>query len=237
VLGYRSTSTVMSVENFMRDYYRTAKTIAEITEKVINRTMAEITKKLLHHKTVKISDIGEGFVKYGNQLSLKNKTLFAEKPKRLLTVFMYAATKGLKISDNTYDTIRENLYLIDGKYIKQHGELFLKILSRFPNAGEICSRMAKAGILSGMIPEFEGIVCKPQFDYYHHYTVDEHTFIALGYIDKLITSNPPHLAIYQEVYTQLKRKDLLALAIFLHDIGKGQGKNHSQVGARMSASA
>ena len=233
-LGYHSTSTIMSVEKFMRDYYKTAKTIAEITERVINRTMAELTLKMLHRKSVKMSDLGEGFIKYGNQLTLKSKSVFIEKPKRLLTVFMFASVQGLKISDSTYDAIRSSLYMIDGKYIRQHGELFLKILSRFSDSSEICSRMAKAGVLQAMIPEFEEIDCKPQFDYYHHYTVDEHTFLALGYIDRLLLDNPPHLSIYLEVLNALERKDLLALSIVLHDIGKGQGKNHSEVGARMS---
>lgn len=233
-LGYFSTSTMMSVENFMREYYKNAKTISEITERVINRTMAELTQKMLHHKSMKITDLSEGFIKYGNQLSLKNKTVFAEKPKRLLSVFLFASVQGLKISDSTYDVIRSSLYMVDGKFIRQHGEFFLKIISRFPDSSEICTRMAKAGILQAIIPEFEEIDCKPQFDYYHHYTVDEHTFLALNYIDKLLLSSPPYLSIYSKVLTKLKRKDLLALSIILHDIGKGQGKNHSEVGARMS---
>ncbi|WP_022852282.1 [protein-PII] uridylyltransferase [Limisalsivibrio acetivorans] len=233
-LGYSNTASALGVESFMRNYYITAKTIAEITEKVINRALSEMTmRKFNTGRTYKV-DIGEGFLQYANKLTLKNKSVFEEKPKRLISVFLYAAAKGLKISDSTFDTIRENLYLIDGTYIKEHGKLFLKAISRFPQAGEICTRMAKAGVLQAMIPEFEEIVCKPQFDYYHHYTVDEHTFLALTYIDKLSSSLPPHLSPYQKVISELGRKDLLALSILLHDIGKGQGKNHSIVGMRMS---
>lgn len=232
--GYNSTSTVLSVENFMRDYYKNARTIAEITERVINRTMAELTLKMLHRKSVKVSDIGDGFIKYGNQLSIKSKDIFVEKPKRLITVFNYASVQGLKISDTTYDAVRASLYLIDSKFLRQYGELFLKTISRFPDSSEICSRMGKAGVLQAMIPEFEEIDCKPQFDYYHHYTVDEHTFLALGYIDRLLLDSIPQHAVYLKVLNSLERKDLLALSIILHDIGKGQGKNHSQVGAKMS---
>ncbi len=76
---------------------------------------------------------------------------------------------------------------------------------------------------------------RPQFDYYHHYTVDEHTILALDYIDKLVGGSiPPSLSEYQSTIQKLERKDLLALSIILHDIGKGQGKNHSIVGAKMS---
>jgi len=232
-MGYVTTSSIHRAELFMRDYYKTAKLIAAIADKVINRTLTEFIQKKLNRK-VYINDISRGFLQYGNLLTLKSKDLFLEKPERMLQAFSTAADRGLKISDSTYDTIRKNLYMVDGAYLKKHGELFVRIISKFPNSGKIMERMAKSGLLQAMIPEFDQLDCMPQFDYYHHYTVDEHTFLALKYIDGLSSVQPPSTEAYAQAYRSLKRKDLLAMSILLHDIGKGQGKNHSIVGAHMS---
>lgn len=232
-LGYAGTHSVQSVEIFMRDYYMKAKEIAEITQKVINRTMAKISARKLIKKTY-VTALSDGFAQYANTLTVSSKEIFKDVPRRLITVFSYAANKGLKISDGTCELIKENLYHIDDAFIKEHGKLFIKTISSFPNSFRIVTDMYRCRVLQCMIPEFEELECRPQFDYYHHYTVDEHTILALNYIDKIAGSVPPSLSLYQEALNKTERKDLLALSILLHDIGKGQGKNHSLVGAKMS---
>lgn len=232
-LGYTATSSVQSVELFMRDYYITAKTTAEITQKVINRTMVEISRKMFSRKVFS-ARLSDGFVQYENTLTVESKNIFDETPRKLISVFTYAAQKGLKLADSTIDLIKEKTYLIDPEFIQTHGALFLKAISSFPNSSRIVSNMAKCGVLQAIIPEFEFIICRPQFDYYHHYTVDEHTYLAMSFLDKMCGSLPPHLEQYQAAFNRLRRKDLLALSLLLHDVGKGQGKNHSIVGAKMA---
>ena len=232
-LGYTATSSIQSVELFMRDYYIMAKTTAEITQKVINRTLAEISKKLFSKKVFS-QRLSDGFVQYANTLTVESKNLFDENPRRLISVFTYSALKGLKLADTTADLIREKTYLIDDEFRLAHGALFLKAISSFPNSSRIVSNMAKCNVLQAMIPQIEKIICRPQFDYYHHYTVDEHTYLAMSYLDKMTGTLPPHLEQYQVAFNRLKRKDLLALSLLLHDIGKGTGKNHSITGALMS---
>jgi [protein-PII] uridylyltransferase len=232
-LGYSGTDSVQSVEIFMRDYYLRAKQMAEITNKVINRTMLKLPAKKLTKK-VHIAKLSEGYAQYANTLTVTSKDIFKESPRKLITVFTFAAGRGLKMSDSTCELIRDNVYLIDDEYVKEYGKTFLKAISSFPNAFRIVSDMYKCRVLQSMIPEFHGLECRPQFDYYHHYTVDEHTILALSYIDKIAASIPPSLNSYQEALVKMERKDLLALVILLHDIGKGYGKNHSLLGAEMS---
>jgi [protein-PII] uridylyltransferase len=232
-LGYSGTHSVQSVELFMRDYYLRAKQTAGITQKVINRTMLKITAKKLLSKPY-IAKLSEGFAQYANTLTVVSKDIFQENPRKLITIFTFAANRGLKISDSTCELIVDNIHLIDEAFLKEHGKTFLKAISMFPSSFRIVSDMYKCRVLQKMIPEFEALECRPQFDYYHHYTVDEHTILALSYIDKIAGSIPPAISSYQEALQQLERKDLLALAILVHDIGKGQGKNHSLVGAKMS---
>lgn len=234
-LGYENHDDTLGVEDFMRDYYMSARNIAEVADKVIIRTLSGMTLSKFLQKPV-IKDFQNGTAQYGNKFTIVDKDIFVKNPKQLLGVFQTSVELGLKLSYPTYDVIRENLHLIDDDYRREYGQFFLKVISKFPNAGKVVSRMAKAGILQSMIPEFKFLECKPQFDYYHHYTVDEHTYYALTFIDGLFGVIPPRLKPYQEALVRVTRKDLLALAVLLHDIGKGRGKNHSIVGAEMSKS-
>jgi len=232
-MGYSGTDSVQSVELFMRDYYIRAKDVAEITNKVINRTMLKLPVKNLNKKPY-IAKLSDGYAQYANTLTVLSKDIFAESPRKLITIFSYASRRGLKLSDSTCDLIRENVHLIDNAFINEYGKTFLKTISAFPTSFRVVSDMYKCRVLQAMIPEFEGLECRPQFDYYHHYTVDEHTILALSYIDNIASSIPPSLNTYQQALLSMERKDLLALSILLHDIGKGQGKNHSLLGAKMS---
>ncbi|MBZ4642983.1 MAG: glnD [Deferribacteraceae bacterium] len=230
--GYLNTSSMMAVEVFLMDYYRAARKIKEISRKVIDNT---IVKFIFKDKTSKsIRNITSDLFKYENLITTNNKDYFLSNHKNILYVFYYAAQNSLKFSDSLRELLSESLYLISEGFVKKHGGLFLKIISSTPFASKILTLMADTGVLQKFIPEFEKIVCKPQFDMYHHYTVDEHTILAVNYIDKLHEILPDKYIDYQNEFKELKRKDLLILAILLHDIGKGQGKNHSVVGAKMS---
>jgi len=233
-LGYLSTSDIMAVERFLKDYYIAARHISEITETVMGATIVKIAGNRQSGVNSAIS-LGYGFYKYNRYLTVSNKDIFKNDPFKLLKIFSTASSKGLKFSDPTLQLINENLYLIDEYFIKKHGRYFLKLISNFPDSSKTVKKLIQTGVFFKFIPEFEQIVCKAQFDMYHHYTVDEHTIIALQFIDNLSQALPVRYRRYQEVYRSLNRHDLLGLAIILHDIGKGQGKNHSEVGARMAA--
>lgn len=232
-LGYLDSSYSLGVELFLRDYYRAVRVISDIThkvfEKVFNNYVINNNLKKIH-----MEDLGFGLVKYENLLTVKRNDIFEEYPSLLVNIFTIAAKNGLRISDGTSQLIKENIYLIDEHYLKKYGYQFLKAISDFPNSFKVANLMLKDGVLTRFIPEFADIYCKAQFNTYHHYTVDEHTLLALKYIDELSNIFTNKYADYQKVLSEIKRKDLLAMAVLLHDIGKGQGKNHSEVGAKMA---
>lgn len=232
-LGYITTSMSLNVEHFLRDYYVHARNISQITKKVINKGLQEIVYNKTHKKAT-IRKLGYGLIQYNNYLTAEHPDIFVKNNELLINVFYIAAARSLKLSDKLINIIRNNLYLIDENYLKKYGKLFLKVISSFPYSYKITKNMLNTGVLESIIPEFKEIICRVQYDLYHHYTVDEHTILALKFIDDLITSANPRNKNYIDAYKRLKRKDLLALSILLHDIGKGQGFNHSVVGAKMS---
>lgn len=234
-LGYSDTSNVLAVEQFLKNYYITARSIADITDTILESTISKITSKS-PSSVNKPTSLGYGFYKYNRYLSVDSVDIFKKDPPKLLKIFKVATDKGLRFSDAAMNLIKENLYLIDAEFVKNYGRYFLDIISSFPKSAKTVNKLIKTNVFFKFIPEFSHIVCKAQFDMYHYYTVDEHTIIALRHIDDLASTLPQRYHVYQEVLKSLKRKDLLALSILLHDIGKGQGKNHSELGAKMAVS-
>jgi [protein-PII] uridylyltransferase len=233
LFGYIDTSLSLGVELFMKDYYKAANIVQQKVNKIINLSLQKIFK----HSDVNPSNfhyLGFGFYKYNNCITFKDNDFFIKNPNNLILIFYLAAYRNLKITDIEKDIIRENTYLIDNKYIREHANLFMKTLASFPYSSVIARNMVETGVLQKFIPEFEDILCRPQFDYYHHYTIDEHTLLALKNIDSLVTINDSKTMPFIKSFQELKRKEILAMSILLHDIGKGRGKNHSLIGSKIA---
>jgi [protein-PII] uridylyltransferase len=115
--------------------------------------------------------------------------------------------------------------------------LFVEILTSFKAPDITLRRMNEAGILGQFLPEFGRVVAQMQHDMYHVYTVDEHSIQAVGILSKiengsLADDHPLSARIVHEV---LSRR-VLYLATFIHDIAKGRGGDHSELGAEIALS-
>jgi [protein-PII] uridylyltransferase len=93
----------------------------------------------------------------------------------------------------------------------------------------------EAGFLGRFIPEWARIVGLMQFDTYHVFTVDEHTIEAIGVLQQIDRSELNEIApVATELMTQLQSRRALYVATLLHDIAKGRGGDHSELGARFA---
>jgi len=100
---------------------------------------------------------------------------------------------------------------------------------------EALQQMHHLGFLNRFIPEFERIYCKVQHDAYHIYTVDTHTLFAVEEIAKLWRGDHRDtLPLLTQLSLEVDKRWLLLLAVMLHDVGKGGGGGHAEVGAELS---
>jgi len=128
--------------------------------------------------------------------------------------------------DKIDDDMREN---------REATRIFLDLMLKHGNPERALRRMNELGVLSAFIPEFAPIVAMMQFNYYHHYTVDEHiiqTIKTLAQIERgeLIEELP----LSSRILEAGVNRRVLYLALFLHDIGKGRPEDHSIVGAQIA---
>jgi [protein-PII] uridylyltransferase len=117
----------------------------------------------------------------------------------------------------------------------QANAIFLKLLARSKDPERALRRMNECGLLGRFVPEFGRVVAMMQFNMYHSYTVDEHTIMALGGLRRLRDGELiADLPVTTEIIKAGVDMDVLAVALFLHDIGKGLPEDHSLVGARIA---
>ena len=116
-------------------------------------------------------------------------------------------------------------------------DLLLRVLQPRPGLYARLSEMHGHGLLGRLFPEFQKIYCHVIRDFYHKYTVDEHTLQTIHNVERLYkpcTRSRKRLA---AVLDEVDEPELLVLALLFHDVGKWTNKNHSEEGARMAVGA
>ena len=116
-------------------------------------------------------------------------------------------------------------------------EAFLQFLK--PSAGlyHRLSEMHENGLLGRMFPEFRKVYCRVIRDFYHKYTVDEHTLVTIRNLSDLTDpdSCPPSRRRFSGALAELEEPELIVLALLFHDVGKWTNKNHAEESCRMVA--
>lgn len=135
------------------------------------------------------------------------------------------------IEQNTWRTIRKAMLkqtqLVLSAEAKKY---FMRILDNPNRLANLLRRLHEMNVLEKIIPAFRHARWLLQFNQYHKYTVDEHTLIAVEKIADFQDDPTP----VGQAYREVQRKDLLHLAVLLHDVGKGYTGDHSEVGAELA---
>jgi [protein-PII] uridylyltransferase len=145
----------------------------------------------------------------------------------------HPTTKGVRAS--TIRLIREHRHLIDAKFRNdvRARSLFMEILRQPHGITHELRRMNAYGVLGAYLPEFGQIIGRMQYDLFHTYTVDEHTLFLVRNLRRFylrrFSHEFPHCS---EVMQRIPKPELLYIAGLYHDIAKGRGGDHSELGAQ-----
>ncbi len=236
-LGFFDTDRSYGVEDFMQRYYLAAKEISLLSEQLISRCTRGKSQVERVMSKLKARDIGDDLTEIDRQIHVlpKKRGLFREDPVRLLKVFWYAQQMGYSLSPEIKDSIRADLHLIDDAVRRSSRALgFLLAILREPRGVAATLRsMHELGALSAYIPEFAKLTCLVQFDFYHKYTVDEHTFLAIENLEHLENISGFYGEEFRSIAADAKKLETLRLALLLHDIGKGEGHGHVTKGVAL----
>ncbi|HYZ75536.1 MAG TPA: [protein-PII] uridylyltransferase [Chthoniobacterales bacterium] len=242
--NYPQKTVVRRSEAFMRDYFQHARTIYLTTTRITERfLLPESASKdtrpifgFLAKRKLKTEHF-DGFYSQNGLIYYENRDVFKEDPFRLLRVFLHAQQRELDLSPELEQLIRRRTRLINRtfQYARAARETFQAILSRKGQVGRILRMMHEVDVLGRYFPEFGEITCLVQHEFFHRYTVDEHTLQCIEKLDELIDTTDPKLADYQVLFRGVEDPFVLYLALLLHDTGKAAGARHHSEASALNA--
>jgi len=232
-MGYENEGGRHAVEFFMQDYFRHAGRIARVSGLLAMHFQQELHPQWLTRR----KEIGDGFTLEGIWIGVRDTHVFEEEPLRLLRIFHVAQEGRRRLSADALRLTREHVLLIDDDFraSAEACDVFLRILRHPRNVATTLKQMNDTGVLGRFIPDFRHAVGLGQFNNYHAYTVDEHTLRAIGEARNFAHGlHETRLDLAHEVFPKVTRPELLYLALLFHDIAKGKGGDHSELGEEIA---
>ncbi|HZP66467.1 MAG TPA: [protein-PII] uridylyltransferase [Rudaea sp.] len=221
----------LAVEQFMQGYYRAAIALERLSARFLSRCEEALDPDAQGPP----QRVSLDFVSIGGRLDSDAPDIFVQRPAALVDLFRvwgeHPELKGLRA--DLVQRIDEALASA-GDSLAHDAEVnaaFARLLRRGAPAVEALARMNRCGVLARYLPAFGRVVGRMQYDLFHVYTVDEHTIRVLRNVARF--ADPAacrEFAHAHDVWTRLVKPDLLLLAALFHDIAKGRGGDHSELG-------
>ncbi|MGH8279816.1 MAG: [protein-PII] uridylyltransferase [Gammaproteobacteria bacterium] len=230
--GYRDGPALRAVENFMQDYYRTIKELG-----LLNEILLQALDEILQPADASGAEpLSEHFEIRAGLLRQTEPYRFSRYPGAILELFrIWQQQAGLKgVDAATLRALRANLARIDDEFRADPANhaVFMQILRARAGVTHALRRMSRHGVLAAYLPAFGAIVGRMQYDLFHAYTVDEHILAVVSNLRRFALSRYDHeFPFCSEIMQALPKPELAYLAGLFHDIAKGRGGDHSELGA------
>lgn len=223
----------LAVEQFMQVYFRWALSLNQLSELLLQI----FDEAILHADNTEPARILDAdFEVLGGLLSARHNQVFVDTPANLLRVFVLIANDRTitGIASKTLRLLRAASHLIDLEFRADptNQQLFLSLMQSPFGVTKQLRRMARHGILGRYLPEFGQIIGQMQFDLFHAYTVDAHTLAVVANTRRFMRADyTEKFPVSTRIAQRLRKPELLYIAALYHDIGKGRGGDHSELGA------
>ncbi|MDH4562082.1 [protein-PII] uridylyltransferase [Pseudomonas sp. BN411] len=233
LLGFEDGDGKLGIERFMQKYYRVVMGVSELSD-LINQHFEEVI--LRAGESGQAQPLNSRFQLRDGYIEVTHPNVFKRTPFAMLEIFVLMAQhpeiKGVRA--DTIRLLRDSRHLIDDDFRKdiRNTSLFIELFKSTQGIHRNLRRMNRYGILGLYLPEFGQIIGQMQHDLFHIYTVDAHTLNLIKHLRKL---KWPELAekfpLASKLIDKLPKPELIYLAGLYHDIGKGRGGDHSELGA------
>lgn len=233
-LGFRGEEKLKGVEVFMRNYYLEASQVSRITALIIHRITEH--SAFPHRAALNGRNLREGVRVSKGHLWISDPSILTSEPGNLVRVFADLQQRGLELSQESRELMREHLGLIDDRFRRSAAANlpFFEILKWKERVYETLSEMHRCGVLGAFIPEFGRLLCMVLHDAYHIYTVDQHSLRLIRETERLKGGELKEtLPLLTQLAREIEKIEILYLGLLFHDIGKGYGGGHSEIGSRM----
>jgi [protein-PII] uridylyltransferase len=219
------------VERFMQTYFRHAAAVADIATRFAarhrpNSWRSRILQTLLSHRSNHIFRVSADEI----DVAPRHRGRVCSTLESLLNLYELSGLYSVTLTPEMIEAVREAVPKLPKSVSRESARLFLSILLPVGQVGRLLRDLYRAGILEIVLPEITHARCLLQFNQYHSYTVDEHSLRAVEAAEGFEGDQGPLGTAYRTV----KHKEILHLALLLHDLGKGFEEDHSEVGRRIA---
>jgi [protein-PII] uridylyltransferase len=220
--------------DWMRIYFRQARVIEQLTAQLIDESAPARSALYARYQDWRSRLSNADFSVVRGRIFARHPTAFSNDPLLLLRLFEMMARHGLPLSHETEKLVEAELARAGAgaHYPPQLWQHFGRILVQ-PHAAEALRNMHRLGLLTRLFPEFQAIDSLVIRDFYHRYTVDEHSFMTLENLHRLLRekakpSRPEASGAgrtwerkFAEILSEIEQPELLYLTLLFHDVGKG----------------
>jgi len=231
LFGYEDASFTLAVEQLMQKYYRTVMDIS-----LLNEMLLQLFREAILTQSGSPLPINARFQIRNDYLEVTHPEVFARYPSALLELFVllqqHPELRGVRAE--TIRLIGTHVSLIDEEFRQnpRHHRLFMEILCAPVGVTHELRRMNLYGVLGRYIPSFGRVVGRMQYDLFHAYTVDAHTLFVVSNLRRLaMPKYNDEFPALSQIMQSLPRQEIAYLAALFHDIAKGRGGDHSELGA------
>ena len=226
-MGVTEESSRQASEAIMRRYYWAAKAVTQLNDVLLQNIEALLFPQ--ESKTI-LSIPGEGnehFIERQGVLDITDPQLFQKHPEQILRTFLvFAQTSNVKSLYNARTKM-------DGKWRADpvNRALFMELLKQPEGVSRAFHLMNRSSVLGRYLPAFRKIVGQMQHDLFHVYTVDQHILMVLRNVRRFMVVEHTHeFPFCSSLIAHFEKPWLLVIAALFHDIAKGRGGDHSQLG-------
>ncbi|WP_419418788.1 [protein-PII] uridylyltransferase [Legionella sp. D16C41] len=237
LFGYQDKPHSLAIEQFMKTYFQMIKRSREINEILLQWFLETIIHKERQH----LKSLDANFQLSNQFIEAKHNKVFSNNPICLLELFLwitkYPDIIGVRAS--TIRLIRQHLFLIGTtlRVSARAKQTFLAIFKDGVNTFVALNYMNKYGVLSHYLDCFAAVTGQMQYDLFHVYTVDQHTLFVIRNLARFLDKNyAAQFPLAVELMAKITKREILYLAALFHDIAKGRGGDHSELGEKEAQS-
>ncbi|MBB5190009.1 [protein-PII] uridylyltransferase [Silvimonas terrae] len=234
--GYVDNQKQRASEQLMAQYYLAARIVSQLTPLLVRALRTRIFSQI----GVEVTPLNERFQLRGPVLEISRPDVFQQDPSAILELFLVFEQENYA-ADIAPETLRALWHArarIDDEFRAnpRNRQLFIDLFRQPAGLTRIMRRMNQYGVLGRYIPEFGKIVGRMQHDLFHVYTVDEHTLMVLRNVRRFAIAAFTHeYPFCSRLLAEFARPEALYIAALFHDIGKGRGGDHSELGEHIAA--
>ncbi|HYN15849.1 MAG TPA: [protein-PII] uridylyltransferase [Terriglobales bacterium] len=221
----------MEPEEWMRFYFRQARTIDRVVTQFLDDAAGARSSlyRAFDDWRSRLSN-ADFHVSHGRVLLRQAPAM--EDATTALSLFEFVARHGLKLSRDAEHRIEKALPLLRERLPRLPGLWDrLRVILTLRYAADALRALHRTGLLTVLLPEFQAIDALVVRDYYHRYTVDEHSFLTIENLHRLRQAEDLWDKKFAEILAETERPELLFLALLVHDIGKGMSAANHIVGS------